>query len=71
MAILIISPVFGGLFDFCAMYTGASLQGATKLNHQVYWVILHLIFLIADDNIRFCDIIRVKRVYLLNFVDIQ
>ncbi|EDV23034.1 Histone deacetylase 3 [Trichoplax sp. H2] len=27
-------PVFGGLFDFCAMYTGASLQGATKINHQ-------------------------------------
>ena len=26
-------PVFPGLFDFCAMYTGASLQGAIKLNH--------------------------------------
>ena len=27
------SPVFDGLFDFCSMYTGASLEGATKLNH--------------------------------------
>ncbi|KAG1670235.1 Histone deacetylase 3 [Nymphon striatum] len=27
-------PVFEGLFDFCSMYTGASLQGATKLNHN-------------------------------------
>lgn len=26
-------PVFDGLYDFCAMYTGASLDGATKLNH--------------------------------------
>ncbi len=30
----IISPVFDGLFDFCSMYTGASLEGATKLNHS-------------------------------------
>ncbi|XP_054270562.1 histone deacetylase 3 [Macrosteles quadrilineatus] len=27
-------PLFDGLFDFCSMYTGASLQGATKLNHN-------------------------------------
>lgn len=27
------SPIFPGLFDFCSMYTGASLQGAVKLNH--------------------------------------
>lgn len=27
-------PVFDGLFDFCSMYTGASLEGATKLNHK-------------------------------------
>ncbi len=27
-------PVFDGLFDFCAMYTGASLEGAQKLNHN-------------------------------------
>lgn len=26
-------PVFDGLFDFCSMYTGASLEGAQKLNH--------------------------------------
>lgn len=28
-------PLFDGLFDFCSMYTGASLQGATKLNHSL------------------------------------
>ncbi|XP_014253929.1 histone deacetylase 3 [Cimex lectularius] len=28
-------PVFEGLFDFCSMYTGASLEGATKLNHKL------------------------------------
>lgn len=27
-------PVFEGLFDFCSMYTGASLDGATKLNNN-------------------------------------
>ena len=25
-------PVFDGLYDFCARYTGASLEGAAKLN---------------------------------------
>ena len=29
------SPVFPGLYDFCSMYTGATLEGATKLNHKV------------------------------------
>uniref|UniRef100_A0AAY4E0V6 Histone deacetylase n=1 Tax=Denticeps clupeoides TaxID=299321 RepID=A0AAY4E0V6_9TELE len=28
-------PVFPGLFEFCSRYTGASLQGATQLNHKV------------------------------------
>lgn len=28
------SPVFDGLYDFCSMYTGASLEGAVKLNHN-------------------------------------
>ncbi|KAI8442390.1 hypothetical protein MSG28_005908 [Choristoneura fumiferana] len=27
-------PVFDGLFDFCSMYTGASLEGAMKLNND-------------------------------------
>eukprot|EP01147_Barroeca_monosierra_P006670 gene6670-9443_t len=27
-------PLFEGLFDFCSMYTGASLEGAIKLNHK-------------------------------------
>lgn len=26
-------PVFPGLYDFCSIYTGASLEGAAKLNH--------------------------------------
>ena len=29
------SPVFDGLYDFCSIYTGASLQAAVKLNNQV------------------------------------
>lgn len=29
------SPVFPGLYEFCSIYTGASLQGAVQLNHQV------------------------------------
>ncbi|XP_030844545.1 histone deacetylase 3 [Strongylocentrotus purpuratus] len=28
-------PVFPGLFDFCSMYTGASLEAATKLNNNL------------------------------------
>jgi len=27
-------PVFDGLYDFCSIYTGASLQAAVKLNNQ-------------------------------------
>lgn len=27
-------PVFDGLFDFCSKYTGASLEGAVKLNNK-------------------------------------
>lgn len=27
-------PVFPGLYEFCSIYTGASLQGAVQLNHQ-------------------------------------
>uniref|UniRef100_A0A023FUV4 Histone deacetylase n=1 Tax=Amblyomma cajennense TaxID=34607 RepID=A0A023FUV4_AMBCJ len=27
-------PVFDGLYDFCSMYTGASLEGAVKLNNE-------------------------------------
>lgn len=27
-------PVFDGLFEFCSMYTGASLEGAQKLNQN-------------------------------------
>jgi len=27
-------PVFDGMFDFCKMYTGASLEGAVKLNNK-------------------------------------
>ena len=34
------SPVFDGLFDFCSMYTGASMESATKLNHEVTKIIL-------------------------------
>lgn len=26
--------MFDGLYDFCSMYTGASLEGAVKLNHN-------------------------------------
>ena len=28
-------PVFEGIFDFCSIYTGASLEGAVKLNNKV------------------------------------
>ena len=34
MMMLFYSPVFDGLFDFCSMYTGASLEGAVKLNNE-------------------------------------
>lgn len=26
-------PIFDGLFEFCQIYTGASLEGAARLNH--------------------------------------
>jgi len=32
---LFFSPVFSGLFDFCSIYTGASLEGAVRLNQGV------------------------------------
>lgn len=27
-------PIFDGLFEFCSMYTGASLEGAQRINHN-------------------------------------
>jgi len=27
-------PIFDGLFEFCSLYTGASLDGATRLNNK-------------------------------------
>lgn len=27
-------PVFDGMFDFCKLYTGASIEGARRLNSQ-------------------------------------
>ena len=43
-------PVFTGLFDFCKLYTGASLLSATKLNHKVCYSItsLGLLFFLFD-----------------------
>ena len=35
MNIIFFSPVFSGLFDFCSIYTGASLEGAVRLNQGV------------------------------------
>jgi hypothetical protein len=33
--LLFCSPVFDGLFDFCSMSLGGSLEGAYKLNNDV------------------------------------
>ena len=33
--LIFLSPVFSGLYEFCSIYTGASLQGAMQLNHEV------------------------------------
>jgi len=38
-------PVFTGLFDFCKLYTGASLLSATKLNHKVCRSFLKILFI--------------------------
>nr|AOE43211.1 histone deacetylase family protein type-1 histone deacetylase [Cavenderia deminutiva] len=29
-------PVFPGLYDYCQIYTGGSIEGASKLNHKMY-----------------------------------
>jgi hypothetical protein len=40
------SPVFDGMFDFCSMYTGASLEGAIKLNNNVSHITKYFCYLI-------------------------
>ena len=35
MLLILCSPVFPGLYDFCSIYTGATLEGAVKLNSKV------------------------------------
>ena len=37
------SPIFEGLFDFCAKYTGGSLRGASMLNNQVNYLMNELL----------------------------
>lgn len=34
-------PIFPGMFDFCRLYTGASIEGAMKLNAQQYDVAIN------------------------------
>ncbi len=61
------SPVFPGLYDFCSIYTGASLEGAAKLNSEVrapplyctpqYCTpLLYLIIPIIDMTPQTCDL---------------
>lgn len=51
-------PVFYGLFDFCSMYTGASLEGAMKLNNNhcdiaINWSGMSALLLFMCDSLCF------------------
>lgn len=51
------SPVFEGLFDFCSLYTGASLEGATRLNQQVVnWFLAAIAWSKLHPSFQQCDI---------------
>lgn len=35
------SPIFDGIFEFCSIYTGGSLEGAQRLNHKVSDIVIN------------------------------
>jgi len=54
--VYVYSPVFDGLFDFCSMYTGASLEGAYKLNNEVCMLLNishHVLFIPYTEYLHF------------------
>lgn len=34
-------PIFDGIFEFCSIYTGGSLEGAQRLNHKVSDIVIN------------------------------
>ena len=44
---LFFSPVFDGIYDFCSMYTGATMEGCVKLNNRVSFPIVSILNLNA------------------------
>ena len=44
---LFFSPVFDGIYDFCSMYTGATMEGCVKLNNRVSFPIFYSVNLNA------------------------
>ena len=47
---LFFSPVFDGIYDFCSMYTGATMEGCVKLNNRVSFPIVYNVHLNAYIN---------------------
>ena len=61
-------PVFTGLFDFCKLYTGASLLSATKLNHKVciFIYFINLLFFVSISKVMWLLIGQVVFIMLKN-----
>ncbi|KHJ81778.1 histone deacetylase family protein [Oesophagostomum dentatum] len=34
-------PIFDGIFEFCSIYTGGSLEGAQRINHKVTDIVIN------------------------------
>ncbi|CAJ0932412.1 unnamed protein product, partial [Mesorhabditis belari] len=34
-------PIFDGIFEFCSLYTGGSLEGAVRLNHKLNDIVIN------------------------------
>ena len=52
LCLLCPSPVFPGLYDFCSIYTGASLEGSAKLNNGVSWQLIFIMY--TQRNLHIC-----------------
>jgi len=53
-------PIFDDLFDFCSIYTGASIDGATRINHGlsdicINWTGTLPVFILLSSFLRFLN----------------
>ena len=62
---LFFSPVFDGIYDFCSMYTGATMEGCVKLNNRVSFPIVYNVYL-SEPHRPHCVVVLEQDTFILH-----